>query len=429
MNKTLKRDLVVFIIIFGLLTLPFLFFNLDIAFEKPFYHPKLGWFKREMPVIKFIYTYSVFLGYIIAVISLFIVSLSYWKHKLVRWRKAAYFMLFVLIMGPGVLVNATFKDHWGRPRPREIAEFNGNKDFKTVWVKGETKGKSFPSGHASIAFYISIPFLFLRKNYKKWAWFFMVAGSLYGLLVGYARMAAGGHFASDVLWACGMVWLVGIVGIHWIKADLPTDLNLPDTALNKNSKLVGILMGIVLPIVTLALLFGTPYITSRSFSKERTYLNNIKMEHFEVRIKDGNVNNISFNHDFAIKNSVNAFGFPNSKLGWNWFEGDTTFFEYQYRGWFTTVKNEVNVIFPINTDWSNKLIVEKGDVYLTIPNDTILKNIDVEIYEGNLMIKVNEESIIDFQSENSGLKKYIDSKSPFTLQVKIHSGKVIVQEQ
>jgi membrane-associated PAP2 superfamily phosphatase len=39
----------------------------------------------------------------------------------------------------------------------------------------------------------------------------VLAGGLsYGLLMGVARMAQGGHFPSDVLWAGGMVYLVGL---------------------------------------------------------------------------------------------------------------------------------------------------------------------------------------------------------------------------
>lgn len=427
MNAKLKRDLIVFAIIFGTLTLPFLFFNLDVILQKPYYSAKSGWFLMQLPFWDFLYKYSIFLGYFVAVIALFVVSASYWKLNLIKWRKAAYFMLLVIVLGPGVLVNATFKDHWGRPRPREIVEFDGKEEFVKPWVKTDGKGKSFPCGHASIAFYLAIPFLFLRKNYKKWAWFFMVFGTLYGLLVGYARMIAGGHFASDVLWASGMVWFVGILSYYWLKPDKEVDLaSINEAAQKSKGKIVAALMGIVLPIITLGLLLATPYISTRVFDKGRADLEEINMKHFQINIDEGVVN-IEFCDSLFIQNSVSAFGFPNSKIGWNWLEGDTTSFEYNYMGWFTEVRNEIVMKFPINTNWTNKLLVEEGNVYLIIPSDTVAKNLTIEIIKGDLTVRSIEDAQANIVSINKELGKLHSSSSNLNLEIILHEGEVITE--
>ena len=38
------------------------------------------------------------------------------------------------IMGPGILVNSVFKDHWGRARPVTVEQFGGDLVFSPVWT-------------------------------------------------------------------------------------------------------------------------------------------------------------------------------------------------------------------------------------------------------------------------------------------------------
>ncbi|MCF6187602.1 MAG: phosphatase PAP2 family protein, partial [Desulfobulbaceae bacterium] len=76
--------------------------------------------------------------------------------------------------------------------------------------KGTTgRHASFPSGHASIAFYTLGPWFILREKRRKAAAVFLFFGIGFGAAVGLARMLQGGHFLSDVLWAGGIVYLVG----------------------------------------------------------------------------------------------------------------------------------------------------------------------------------------------------------------------------
>src|SRR5688572_19370399 len=39
--------------------------------------------------------------------------------------RASIFLIVTLLIGPLLLANAGFKDHWSRPRPREVVEFGG----------------------------------------------------------------------------------------------------------------------------------------------------------------------------------------------------------------------------------------------------------------------------------------------------------------
>ncbi len=121
------------------------------------------------------------------------------------------FLVILLALGPGLIVNSVFKEYWGRPRPREIVQFGGTKEFLHPWQKGIShKGRSFPSGHSSAAFYLSAPFFVLRRRKPRAAAWWMAGGLVFGVLMSVARITQGGHFLSDTLWAWGMVHLAAV---------------------------------------------------------------------------------------------------------------------------------------------------------------------------------------------------------------------------
>jgi lipid A 4'-phosphatase len=137
---------------------------------------------------------------------------SFFRQDIRHWRRSGAFLVLLLALGPGLLVNAVFKDHWGRPRPREITQFGGQKQFLQPWQKGiDGQGRSFPSGHASAAFYMTAPFLIYRRSNKKLARLWLTGGLVFGIFMSIARITQGGHFLSDNLWAWGVVHLTALV--------------------------------------------------------------------------------------------------------------------------------------------------------------------------------------------------------------------------
>lgn len=110
------------------------------------------------------------------------------------------FVALCLITGPLVVTNLGFKDHWGRARPREIIEFAGSKAFTAPFLPSGQCGYncSFVSGEASAIFIVlfAAALLFKSRSQK-----FVVLGIVFGGLSGLTRMAQGGHFLSDVVFA------------------------------------------------------------------------------------------------------------------------------------------------------------------------------------------------------------------------------------
>ncbi|MEF3192734.1 MAG: phosphatase PAP2 family protein, partial [Halothiobacillaceae bacterium] len=63
------------------------------------------------------------------------------------------------------------------------------------------EGKSFPCGHCSVGFALASLWLVLRRWRPVLSWAALGVAVALGASMGYARIAAGGHYLSDVLWA------------------------------------------------------------------------------------------------------------------------------------------------------------------------------------------------------------------------------------
>lgn len=110
------------------------------------------------------------------------------------------YLAVCLIIGPLIVANIGLKDHWGRARPRDIIEFGGTKTFTPVFPPADqcVHNCSFISGEASSVFILFFAAAFLMPGHARKM---IAAGIVVGSLAGLTRIAQGGHFLSDVLFA------------------------------------------------------------------------------------------------------------------------------------------------------------------------------------------------------------------------------------
>jgi lipid A 4'-phosphatase len=116
-------------------------------------------------------------------------------------RKALCFLALSTALGPGLVVNTLFKDHWGRARPVQIEAFGGTRHFTPAPLPAHecAENCSFPSGHAALAFSLVAFALLLPAGRARRG---SIAAALgFGALVGLGRIAEGAHFLSDVVYA------------------------------------------------------------------------------------------------------------------------------------------------------------------------------------------------------------------------------------
>lgn len=186
-------------------------FDLDLKTSTAFYDASNSadaWPWNLNPVIQFLYEYGTYPAIGAASVAGVLWVASAFRPELIKHRGLAMFLALVMAIGPGLLVNAVFKEHYGRPRPRDVEQLGGDKQFMPVLQPDfSQKEKSFPSGHASMGFYWMCLGVFYWERNRRWGWGLLLLGAGYGCLMGFGRIAQGGHWLSDILWAGGFVYL------------------------------------------------------------------------------------------------------------------------------------------------------------------------------------------------------------------------------
>ena len=189
--------------------------DIDLALQRRFYVPGEGWPMGGEHPWRFLYDYGVIPAWVISLGALAALVASIWRRDLAPRRRVAVFFVLVMVIAPGLVVNSAFKQNWGRPRPRDVVELGGDRNFLPVWDKGIAgQGNSFASGHAATAFYLFVPWFLARRTNRRRALVWLLIGLVYGALVGTARMAQGDHFLSDVVWAAGFVYLIALALLY-----------------------------------------------------------------------------------------------------------------------------------------------------------------------------------------------------------------------
>lgn len=190
--------------------------DLDRFWQRELWSPDSGWRWASHALVQFLYRYGTWPAILVAGASAVAWVSSKVSGKWQKIRPPTLYLALLLALGPGLVVNVIFKDHFGRPRPTQTEEFGGRESFRAVGERsGAGRGKSFPSGHASMGFYWLGLFLFFWDRKRGLAWAFGGLALLHGLVMGVGRMAQGGHWFSDVLWSAGFVYLTGWL-LHYL---------------------------------------------------------------------------------------------------------------------------------------------------------------------------------------------------------------------
>lgn len=184
----------------------------DLQLAQRFYVPGAGFPTGNLQPWRALYRFGEWPAFLMGGTALIVAVAGFFRPRLAQYRPDAFFLFLLLALGPGLLANTVFKDHWGRPRPRQLEQFGGHMAFHQPWQPGPAPANaSFPAGHPTVAFYMSAPFFVLRKGRRRQAHCWLWGGIAYGVLMGAARIVQGGHFLSDVVWSAGFVYLTALV--------------------------------------------------------------------------------------------------------------------------------------------------------------------------------------------------------------------------
>lgn len=204
------------------------YLGVDLAVERMVWEQGYGFVYRSTEPWRFITRYGMYPMDAVAALGGAAFGLAlFWKPVRKYWREGLFFVL-LLAVAHGLLVNSYFKSNWGRPRPYQVKEFGGPYDFHEPWQKDRIKdAKSFPSSHATSAFYMLSPYFVYRRRDKKKAYLWLAGGMLYGIAMGVSRIFNGAHFVTDIIWAGGVVYIVGAILAWALRLDEPGEADAP----------------------------------------------------------------------------------------------------------------------------------------------------------------------------------------------------------
>lgn len=128
------------------------------------------------------------------------------RRRMLMTGRGAWFLLVSLAVGPGILANEILKDHWGRARPIDVVEFGGTVRFTPWWdPRGPCPNNcSFIAGEPSGAFWTLAPAALAPPQWRPVAY---GAALVFGAGIGALRIAGGGHFFTDVVFAGVLMFL------------------------------------------------------------------------------------------------------------------------------------------------------------------------------------------------------------------------------
>jgi len=182
--------------------------NVDLAIASLFYDPATRRFVAEGNYYVAMLRDHGMVGVVTCIGSIGLVLTRFlpWRLPSIRPR-TALFLTISLLLGPGLLVNGILKPHGGRPRPIEVTQFNGPLAFVDWWnPAGACDGNcSFISGEAATAALMFGPAMLVPAPWRAVA---IGAAAAFTFTMSALRVAAGGHFFTDVLFGALTTMLI-----------------------------------------------------------------------------------------------------------------------------------------------------------------------------------------------------------------------------
>jgi lipid A 4'-phosphatase len=182
--------------------------ELDLKTSLIFYQN--GTFSSD-PFWNWLYIYGLWPAWLMAGLALIGLILSF-AQRYRFLRLPSLYLLLTFAIGSGIIIHAVLKDHWGRPRPRQVTEFGGKQSFRPYYQPNlgnqPEPSKSFASGHASMGYYFfALALLGTIYHSRLLYWIGLGLGWGLGILLSLTRIAQGGHFLSDTLVSALIMWL------------------------------------------------------------------------------------------------------------------------------------------------------------------------------------------------------------------------------
>lgn len=359
-NPPLPRrglDLILPLLLLGAGTAFFRLTSADLDWTAP-YCEAGDWPRGAAGLWGALYHFGTIPALLTAAAAVFIFIGGFRSARLARLRRPALYLILLLAIGPGLVTNAILKDHWGRPRPREVDLFGGREPFeKVLTFHAPSRGKSFPCGHATMGFFFFGGYYLFRRRNKWLARAFVALGAAAGGLIGWARVVQGGHFPSDVLWAGGLTWLVAAALARLLRPwEIPGTL--PAFRPARWGRLAAACL--LLPALVFAALLATPIETREERGLADAADITLRLEAATLTIQPGSRT--------AISLASTGFGLPGSGIRTAWSsDGPVARVSQRRSGLATELSQRASLSYDPARITRIRVAMPSGRITLTLP--------------------------------------------------------------
>jgi len=353
----------------------FSFTDLDIISLRPYYQLSSAnpWPRANEPLWSMLYRSAPWVTGSLAVVGTVLVIIGLLRDGSKQVRTYGFFILLCVAIGPGLIINVALKDHWGRPRPRQIIEFGGKFAYVQPLVPAAARGKSFPCGHCSVGYLYALGWWVWRRRHPLWAVVSLVTGLTLGTFLGLGRMATGAHFLSDAVWSALIAFSIAHVLYYYVlRIPAREDARATLYPLLEQSPRLKALTITVMMLLSTGIIVGG--MLANPHDRDLTFL--IRLDDLparpviieiladtldlDLRLVSGPVNEIE------CTGAVHAFGLPTNKLTAAWqFEElprPTMHFHVLQKGLFTDIDGIAHVSIPVQNLERITVRIKRGDI-------------------------------------------------------------------
>lgn len=194
--------------------------DIDIESSRLFFdHDRDGFWLRKAFVPEVVHVICAKGSWLAGVFLALAAPYAYFKNKKVAGLESRMlmFLFTVLLIGPGLVTNTIFKDFWGRARPYQIDQFDGDRLHTPPLMMADQcdHNCSFFSGDGAMGFslhtlFYLVPLAAPAARRRRIFWWGFLGG---GILFGGNRVIMGSHFLSDVIFS-GIFMLAVSAALH-----------------------------------------------------------------------------------------------------------------------------------------------------------------------------------------------------------------------
>jgi lipid A 4'-phosphatase len=237
---------------------------------------------------------------------------------------------------------------------------------------------------------------------------FLILGIVLGCMMGMARIVQGGHFASDVIWSGGLVYLTAafifyVMNLHRFLMYVPKEQLVP-------AKIQWMQVGVLFLslLLILAVIFATPYEKDKAFTGSKKYIDECRKAQIQMVIPQGNIA-LRLGDWFKFNINANGFAFPGSALKnqlWEYPNESTYQATYlqKKKGIFSELNQNVDIDLPVNIPTEYWLTLEKGNVNLTVDSTLASQQWTILVQKGNCLIHIKPGQLVHLYAESRGEK-------------------------